>query len=441
MSTLRKHLAGQQHRDSLPFIDLCSSCKEYVVSEPLWESIHIMGQCISGCDKPRVQVRNSPSNQARVGAQWLRLFESIFPISQRLPSPCKFSLSLTAMVFTNEIIKDVHDPSWILKPMFRDIDHTEIIMNSEFPLFNFGNLPAVIAQQDGTAESTRESIVSNAPVYANIARDAVLEPFSAGPRFQNLSPGTQAASNNLSFLDDPAGAVNYTWRHASGEQHPSHDPAYGTEVRHSETPELDGDCEEFDFYFDIHGTGNNSPSPHQQAIAPSQDSDAHTATDVQPRYHDNNDDSAQRDWLLFFLHHIERLTGPSHPENEDALGQRIARINAMTPEEISALSDSIMASVEQRRTTALGQEVRTPLPIATTYSGVVLMAAPDLDATASHHAVPGIEPEGLDSSRLDQPLPDPFAQVEWDDTELSDWNSCPDPTARSFFPEDLLMII
>jgi hypothetical protein len=32
MSTLRKHLAGQQHRDSLPFIDLCSSCKEYVAS-------------------------------------------------------------------------------------------------------------------------------------------------------------------------------------------------------------------------------------------------------------------------------------------------------------------------------------------------------------------------------------------------------------------------
>jgi hypothetical protein len=100
MSTLRKHLAGQHHRDSLPFIDLCSSCKEYIVSKPLWESIHVMGQCISGCDKPRVQVRNSPSNQARVGAQWLRLFESIFPASQRLPSPCKSRLSIPAMIFT-----------------------------------------------------------------------------------------------------------------------------------------------------------------------------------------------------------------------------------------------------------------------------------------------------------------------------------------------------
>jgi hypothetical protein len=46
---------------------------------------------------------------------------------------------------------DVHDPSWIPKPMFRNIDHTETIMNSEFPLFNLGNLPAAIAQQDETA--------------------------------------------------------------------------------------------------------------------------------------------------------------------------------------------------------------------------------------------------------------------------------------------------
>jgi hypothetical protein len=283
--------------------------------------------------------------------------------------------------------------------------------------------------------------VSNALVYANIVRGDVLEPFSAGPSFQNLSPDTQAASNNLSFLDDPAGAINYTWRHTSSKQPPSHDPGSGTEDRHSRSSELDGNGEGFDFYFDIHGTDNNSLSPHQQTVAPSQDNAAHTATDVQPHYHDNNDDSAQRDWLLFFLHHIERLTGPSHPGNEDSIGQRIARINAMTPEEVSALSDSIVASLEQRRTTALGQEVRTPLPIATTYSDVVLMAAPDLDATSSPNALPDVDAEGLDPSLLDQTFPDPFAPVEWDDTELSDWNSCPDPTARSFFPEDCLMTI
>lgn len=98
MSTLRTHLASQQHRGSLPFIELCSSCKEYVVSASLWESSHISGLCVPGSDKPRVQIRNSPSNNSRVGAQWLRLFERLFPTSQRLPSPCEYCMLVTAMI-------------------------------------------------------------------------------------------------------------------------------------------------------------------------------------------------------------------------------------------------------------------------------------------------------------------------------------------------------
>jgi hypothetical protein len=100
MSALRTHLAGRQHRGTLPFIDLCSSCKEYVISESAWKSLHIHGLCRSGGDKPKVQIRNSPSNNSRIGAQWLRLFVNIFPASQRLPSPCRSRLPTSSHSLT-----------------------------------------------------------------------------------------------------------------------------------------------------------------------------------------------------------------------------------------------------------------------------------------------------------------------------------------------------
>jgi hypothetical protein len=427
MSTLRMHLAGQQHRGLLPFIDLCSSCKEYVISRPMWDSIHIMGQCITGCDKPIVQVRNSPSNNSRVGAQWLRLFESIFPTSQKLPSPCEFRIPPTTAAFTDVITTDVHDSSWIPKPTFRDFEHTEMIASTEFPLFNLVSLLAVTAQQDESAESSREWIASNVTVHVEIERSAVLEPFSAAPRFQNLGLHTQATSSNLSFLDVPTGAVDYTWRQTSDVGPPSHVPSDSTEVRHANALELDGNYEGFDFYFATQGTANDFSSPHRQMIAPSRDSNPRTGTDMQLQHHDNSDDSAQRAWLLYVLNQVERLTGLPDSEDRHVNDQRVARINAMTLEEVHALSDTLVASVGQLRTTAPVPEVRTPLPFASA------------DATASRTVVPEVDVERHESSHLDQAFPNPFAQVEWDDTELLDWNSGPDPTTRSFFPEDLLV--
>jgi hypothetical protein len=427
MSTLRMHLAGQQHRGLLPFIDLCSSCKEYVISRSMWDSIHIMGRCIPGCDKPRVQVRNSPSNNSRVGAQWLRLFESIFPTSQKLPSPCEFRISPTTVAFTDVITTDVHDSSWIPKPTLRDFEHTEIIASTEFPLFNLDSLTAVTAQQDESAQSSsRERIASNVVIHVEIERSAVLESFSAGPRFQNLRH-TQATSSNLSFLDVPEGAVDHTWRQTSDVGPPSHVRSDSTEVRHADAPEIDDNYEGFDFYFATQGTSDDFSSPHRQTIAPSRDINAQTGTDMQLQHHDNSDDFAQRAWLLYVLNQVERLTRLSDPEDEHANDQRIARINAMTPEQVHALSDTLVASVGQLRTTAPVSEVRTSLPTASA------------DATASRTVVPEVDIEAPGPSHLDQAFPNPFAQVEWDDTELLDWNSGPDPTTRSFFPEDLLV--
>jgi hypothetical protein len=72
----------------------------------------------------------------------------------------------------------------------------------------------------------------------------------------------------------------------------------------------------------------------------------------------------------------------------------------------------LWVSVEQLRTIAPVQEVRTLLSIVTTYSSVALMAAPDLDATALLNAVLDVDTEGLGSSPLDQILSNSFAQVE-----------------------------
>jgi hypothetical protein len=427
MSTLRMHLAGQQHRGLLPFIDLCSSCKEYVISRFTWDSIHIMGRCILDCDKPRVQVRNSPSNNSRVGAQWLRLFESLFPASQKLPSPCEFCIPSNVVAFTDVIITDVHDLTWIPKPTFRDFEHTEVIASTEFPLFNFDSLPTVIAQQDESAESSRDWTASNMVVHPELERSAVLEPFSAVPRFQNLGLHTQVTSSNLSFLDVPAGAVEYTWRRTNDAGPPSHVPSDSAEVRHADAPELDGNYEEFNFYFATQGTSNGLLSPHRQAIIPSRDSNAQTDTDMQLQRHDNSDDSARRAWLLYVLNQVERLTGLSDPEDENSNDQQIARVSAMTPEEVHTLSDTLVASVRQLGTTAPAPDVNIPLPTA------------PADASASRAPMHDVEAQGFGSPLLHQSFPDPFAQVEWDDTEILNWNSNPDPTMRSFFPEDLLV--
>lgn len=329
---------------------------------------------------------------------------------------------------------DDHDPSWIPKPRFRDFEHTEMIAKNEFPLFNIDNSPVATAQQVAPTESTHQPRASDTPVHVEIARNAILEPASAIPKFQALRPQTQAASNDLSFLDNPTGATDHAWRQTSGVQSPGHDEDFTAEARNADAPDRNGDLEEFDYYFEFNGADNDCSSPHQQTIAHSQDSDTQPATVAQLHNQDNIDDSAQRAYLLYVLIQVERLTGPSNPDNEHASDQRIARVNAMTPEEVHALSNALVVSVEQLRTAAPIQETSTPFQIATTNSSVTLVPAPVLDAGASHNDVPDVQ---AGFSPLDHTFSNPFGQVEWDDTEALNWNSSFDPTVYSFFPEDL----
>jgi hypothetical protein len=320
-------------------------------------------------------------------------------------------------------------------------EETEMIANAEFPLFNSDSLPAITAHQDEPAVSTHEPMLLRPTVYAESVRNAILEPLLAGPRFQSLR-NLDGTANNMSFLDNSAGAMGHTRLRTVDVQPLNHDLGYNAEVRFADVPELAGNGHGFDPHFTVNGTHSDVLPPHLWTAAPGQESDAQIATNLQLQHYVNSDDSAKRAWLLYILAGVERLTGPPDPENgSNASDQQIARINAMTSEEVHNLSDSLMESVQHQLQHLLSaapvRETRPPLPSAT-QSGVALTAAQDLDATTSRHAVSGLGIDGIESSLLGHIPLGPFAPVEWSDTDFLDWNSSPDLAARAFFPEGLL---
>jgi hypothetical protein len=86
MSRLKTHLTGRQHRQDFPFIDLCHTCWEYVIDGAKWRGFHVPKLCHQRTNMQSKQVRG-PN---RVYEQWQRLYTERFPLSERIPSPCKY---------------------------------------------------------------------------------------------------------------------------------------------------------------------------------------------------------------------------------------------------------------------------------------------------------------------------------------------------------------
>jgi hypothetical protein len=94
MSSLKTHLTSRNHDAEILFIRLCHECSDYIIDEHEWRNLHITTQCIQQSGIANKQIRGSG-----IGKQWLRLYDKIFPRSQRLPSPCES---------VNQLLEDHH---------------------------------------------------------------------------------------------------------------------------------------------------------------------------------------------------------------------------------------------------------------------------------------------------------------------------------------------
>lgn len=80
VSGITQHLNTRAHHEFLPFLKLCRDCWEYVTSEDAYQELHELGRC-QQISQPR---------GSRVAEHWYRLYKKIYPMSERIPRPCKF---------------------------------------------------------------------------------------------------------------------------------------------------------------------------------------------------------------------------------------------------------------------------------------------------------------------------------------------------------------
>lgn len=79
MWEVTQHLKRQVHRNFLPFLVLCRHCWIYVTDQDEYRSVHKDSLC--GV--------NSQPRGPRVSEHWQKLYRSIYPGSDTVPSPCK----------------------------------------------------------------------------------------------------------------------------------------------------------------------------------------------------------------------------------------------------------------------------------------------------------------------------------------------------------------
>jgi hypothetical protein len=84
MSSLKTHLMSRNHDAEISFIRLCRNCSDYIIEERDWRDLHMTAQCVQRSGISNKQIRGSG-----IGKQWLRLYDKMFPQSQRFPSPCE----------------------------------------------------------------------------------------------------------------------------------------------------------------------------------------------------------------------------------------------------------------------------------------------------------------------------------------------------------------
>lgn len=310
----------------------------------------------------------------------------------------------------------------------------EVIAESEFSDFNFNDPPTNTAQpRDDLAMLSRESIAFDMPTLdddgaAQLAREAIFEPIQSGLQSQDFMMDAQVRSNDQAFLDDVSGAIRHEPRLTSDTLSESHELSYNAGGTAAETLDFGDNSDVFDIYFN---DTMNDPSLVQPEST-NLDAEPQRIAGAQPQYADNNVNNTQRATLLFLLEQLEDLTRPPDSEAGHAttLAQRIASVNALSPREFRAFSDSMfeklhtMALSQQNDpaidTSQLGRETTAPLADATTHDNTTL----DFLSQPQNSPLP------------DEHLSDPFAPIQWDDLEI--WNSSllsPDPTRRTFFPE------
>lgn len=74
-----QHLNGVQHRQELPFLAQCRICKEFTTVQSEYQSLHGSGIC----------QQTPQSRGTKVAGSWLKLYELLYPNSDRIPSPCQ----------------------------------------------------------------------------------------------------------------------------------------------------------------------------------------------------------------------------------------------------------------------------------------------------------------------------------------------------------------
>jgi hypothetical protein len=425
MSDLQKHLISRDHSESFPFVRLCRACWEYIINEKVWREFHTTKQCIQQTGVTK-QVRGS-----RVAEQWTRLYGRMFPQSQRIPSPCMCICLILIMRLLTPII-DVDDPTSLPKASSSHLVQPEPSVQNGGPNFDFNDPHSACsyAQDVSFRQILATPYSIPAPVHSRsgqIAHRPILESIDSiltNNSLQHPTVGHQFPNISPAFLDHSLATANNQVQPTSGltyTQIPSNwitatEPPYfsnhdnGFSVSYSNAPDLQNLGLQ-------RGSSLTNNSVHSSGMQ------------QQPRYNtsDRSQTAAQR--LIYEL--LEELIENRNPEGSATLAQRISHINGGTLADCEALGFELMARIhvvaEQRRSR--------------------LMPGVGIDAfIAAYNPITPIanEQHSVESSPLlpDMPLfplgsseEDLYNPATLENMGTSFWETRPDPTQRSFFPD------
>jgi hypothetical protein len=430
MSDLRKHLALREHRELFPFILLCRACWEYIINEQEWRDLHATKRCIQQTGLSNKQIRGPG-----VCGQWHRLYDRMFPQSQRIPSPCMYAYFILLLRSLMSII-DVDDPTSIPKASSSHIVHSKPSPQDPGGNFNFNDPYSIISSSQDVffGQNSATSHPMPAQLHSNSdqsPRTTFLEPIPADDSHRHPTFQTQLPNNNQAFLDYSLATAQNTILPASGL---SHAPIRSGEIAATEPQHFSNHDDGFSFYFP--DTLNLEPNALQQE-PPSTDICLHEFG-VQPQLQGNTFDRFRTATQQFIHEQLEEVLKRTDSEGGRTIAQRIARINAENRADCEALADELMARIN-----ALAEQRRSRSPSLSGIRIAASSAAHDpttstVNATSRDGQYSASTP-GLLEDLLPLPIgsweEDLYNPATLDDMGTLFWDIPPDPTHRSFFPD------
>ncbi|KAF2821321.1 hypothetical protein CC86DRAFT_458998 [Ophiobolus disseminans] len=423
MSALKLHLRKRSHNREVPFIRFCDLCLEYVVSEMEWNTLHDTKVCVCNTERRPRQTRGQP----KVGAQWLRLYDGVCPMSSRHPSPyvddATWRWKVPTSNSTTQHIEsgpqaathydfDFNDPS-----SFQHISPQ--VSNQTHPEFS------TVGRADTTAPT------SNHPF--RIGRSTVLEPMPTEFLYQTFPSAASALNTPQSFLEE--GLV------AARNEPPLSQfrfLGHNIDLIAAETGATNDQDDGLEFFFD-----EPADEVQMDVEADMLQLELPPTVGARPRLDRSRTNAGHLATLIFLVEQMEELEQHPDEENNMAMAQQIARANSLSREDIDALINRAKARID-----ALAEQIHPGSPcgiqqhIGTTVDSSIVPHVSFVDAVEAalrsdaQSPQPALPQQGQNPLSLDTSVSALSAAPLWEDSLSPLWNSLsPDPTARTFFPE------